>query len=677
MFVNEMNNLKAALLYVELAYSVIPVGAGPDQKKPLIEWSEYQKRIATEEEIRDWWMHYNNALIGIVCGEVSGIVVLDIDSGADLKRVKEICGRDTQDIPLVITPNNGYHLYFMYSDDIGNARNVLPNVDVRGNGGYVIAPPSMLKDGRAYKWVKGRDLNNLDEPPLPQALVNLIKNNKYSFLNNTSNLLKNNTTNLLKNNTTNLIKNNTSNLINNNINLNMQKNNMLEGTNVEEQKSVPNNVQPIENKEENACPTTCPGGTKAVDRDTAPCPPQRPIGIQQDKRDSAGQMGQVGTDKTTWDKGDNSIQEIDPDDIQIPEGMRDDTIFNRLLLYARAGAPRSALEHEALLLAQNCNPPFPMHEALNKVDAVLKFLQKKNVGITLEIEKFLESHESGYFTVRDVWEIVCEKIPNAKRDYVKRILNRIAHRGDIAPYGNKGGTYIKVDKTKNLLNPFDAVSQDHPVMLPMGLNSLVKIHPKGLIVVAGGSNAGKTAFMLNAVKLNLEVKNPSRIVYFSSELGEEMLRVRIEQMGLLERWREAHDAGYLDFVEWRSNNLNLVEPDAINIIDFISYDLGGEFFQVGLVIGEICKRLNRGVAFVAIQKPPGRSLGYGGDITQHYASLYVALSNASEIEGEVFNVAKIVKGKTWVDKEKNPNNRKMRYTLSEGWKFDLKSNEWK
>jgi len=253
-------------------------------------------------------------------------------------------------------------------------------------------------------------------------------------------------------------------------------------------------------------------------------------------------------------------------------------------------------------------------------------------------------------------------------------LHDLVKEGAIKRVGRKAGIYCRVDKNLALLNPFDAENREHPIQLPLNLGDLVKVYPKSLIVVAGGSNAGKTAFMLNVVRINLHLE---KILYFSSELGAEMLHSRIAEMELLPEWYEAFKTGMLTFVEWK-NNLDALDPDAINIIDFLTPGSGGEFWQIGLTIEEIFRKLNRGVTLVAIQKPPGRELGYGGDLTQHYASLYVALANTRESDLPPgmprVNIAKIVKGKAWKNPLLNPNGLTLYYKLIRGWRFDIVRN---
>jgi putative DNA primase/helicase len=73
-----MGLLNDALKYWELGWSIIPLGR---DKRPLIaEWSPYQKRRATKDEIEQWWSKWPEANIGLVTGSISGVVVLDADS---------------------------------------------------------------------------------------------------------------------------------------------------------------------------------------------------------------------------------------------------------------------------------------------------------------------------------------------------------------------------------------------------------------------------------------------------------------------------------------------------------------------------------------------------------------------------------------------------------------------
>lgn len=134
--------LSDALLYRASGMSVIPVG--PD-KKPLVAWKEYQTRLPREDEIRGWWKNYPNAQIGIITGAISGIVVVDVEK----------CGNfdGYPHTPTAKTGGGGRHFYFKHpGKEIKNGVRVRELTDIRGDGGYVVAPPSTSEKG-AYEWL--------------------------------------------------------------------------------------------------------------------------------------------------------------------------------------------------------------------------------------------------------------------------------------------------------------------------------------------------------------------------------------------------------------------------------------------------------------------------------------------------------------------------------------------
>lgn len=128
-----------AFKYVEVdGFSIIPVGK---DKRPLLgSWKEYQTRKPTIEEVEAWWKKYPEANIGIVTGKISGITVVDVDT---------YHGGDPKPFPstyTVRTGNGGLQLYYKYNPGMtisANGYANMPGVDIRGDGGYVVAPPSI------------------------------------------------------------------------------------------------------------------------------------------------------------------------------------------------------------------------------------------------------------------------------------------------------------------------------------------------------------------------------------------------------------------------------------------------------------------------------------------------------------------------------------------------------
>ena len=144
------NLLEAALEYFEQGYSVIPLQ--PNSKLPLISWMDYTNKRATKELITHWWLKNPNANIGIVTGKISNIVVIDVDvqKGGDAKSVYELAPTNF----ISQTGSGGYHLVYHYHDEIPKNKVGKDGIDVRSNGGYIVAPPSIHSNGNKYEWVQ-------------------------------------------------------------------------------------------------------------------------------------------------------------------------------------------------------------------------------------------------------------------------------------------------------------------------------------------------------------------------------------------------------------------------------------------------------------------------------------------------------------------------------------------
>lgn len=138
--------LHATEKYLKKGYSVIPVGK---DKKPLVRWSQYQEHPPSMEEVTKWLQQFPEMQIGIVTGAVSGLVVIDVEYGGNA----DMYPRTT----MVKTGGNGYHLYYKHpGTPIKNGVRVAHLVDIRGDGGFVVAPPSVSNKGR-YTAITGEE----------------------------------------------------------------------------------------------------------------------------------------------------------------------------------------------------------------------------------------------------------------------------------------------------------------------------------------------------------------------------------------------------------------------------------------------------------------------------------------------------------------------------------------
>lgn len=153
------NVQKAALYYAQHGIPVFP--CDPD-KKPLTARG-FKDASTDPDRIVAWWRSHPNALIGIPTGTTTGIDVLDVD---DPTTFKAECSVDLSGHTMVKT-RKGYHIWFKRNPSTPLKCRVgsMPGADTRGDGGYVIVPPSRHENG-AYSFENYAPLQ-----PMPQALV--------------------------------------------------------------------------------------------------------------------------------------------------------------------------------------------------------------------------------------------------------------------------------------------------------------------------------------------------------------------------------------------------------------------------------------------------------------------------------------------------------------------------
>ena len=149
---------KFAIEYLKLGWSVIPIsweGSNKKPKTPLIKWEPYQHKLPEEGELLQWWAQWPQANIGIVTGELSGIVVVDIESLESQDAYAYEFGEIHATICQTTGRENGIHLFFKHPKD-GNRyitrAGVRPDMDTRGDGGYVVIAPSVHPNGKHYIW---------------------------------------------------------------------------------------------------------------------------------------------------------------------------------------------------------------------------------------------------------------------------------------------------------------------------------------------------------------------------------------------------------------------------------------------------------------------------------------------------------------------------------------------
>lgn len=164
---------QAAVRYLARGWSVLPLQRG--DKRPLIRWETLQQARANAPTLARWFAHWPDANIGIITGEISNLIVLDVDpkhGGDDSLEELECRFEKLPDTVEACTGSGGRHLYFAHpGGSVPNRAGLKQGIDLRGDGGYVVAPPSLHPSGQLYAWSLGHSPDDVALAALPRWLL--------------------------------------------------------------------------------------------------------------------------------------------------------------------------------------------------------------------------------------------------------------------------------------------------------------------------------------------------------------------------------------------------------------------------------------------------------------------------------------------------------------------------
>lgn len=150
----ETTMLDAALSYARLGLAVFPLVEGA--KNPAT--AKGFKNASTDEKtVRTWWMRNPNYNIGIACGNGTMVIDLDVDEAKDedgtatLRKWEDDNGK-LPETATAVTGRGGLHMLYRIDGEVRCSANPKLGVDVRGDGGYIVAPPSIHPNGTQYAW---------------------------------------------------------------------------------------------------------------------------------------------------------------------------------------------------------------------------------------------------------------------------------------------------------------------------------------------------------------------------------------------------------------------------------------------------------------------------------------------------------------------------------------------
>jgi hypothetical protein len=541
-------------------------------------------------EVEEWWTEHPDANIALVCGAVSGVSVIDIDSYKGPGTVEYVMSvfwdsvKDSFDDPApwmecvkAFTPRGGEHWFFRYNPDLVS-RQVMPNVDIKSDGGYVLISPSINKDG-PYKWQR---------PPFITRAEKAvgIEGDIYGML------------------------------------------------------EFPEVYHSLWSKDSPFSHTV--GVTNPVPE--IPQPDVTP---------------DLGTAETKGKEPCHTVTNPRTDRVvSFEEGGRDETLFHVANTLILGGMPIQNVELVIEQLAGSCSPPFK--DGAAKVLSALERGEDRLRPLAQEIRQWVEEVE-GVFTSQ---QVDSELRIRTKQDKANRrkILTRMKDEGIIEQW-QVAGKYRKITRELATIDfkSAEATTRYSQLRFPLGEEQLFLPMEKNIIIIAGTPDAGKTAWLLDFIRLNQDLFDCH---YFSSEMGGLEFKSRLENFPTmkLEDWK-------FKAYEKESDFHDSIRPNSVNVIDFL--EMHDNFYLVGQKIKQIWDKLDKGICIIALQKNPGNENPLGGTRAKEKARLVVNLDHQ---KGGMTR-ATITKGKNWRTPE-NPRGMFKEFWITGGCQFTGEDPSW-
>lgn len=497
--------IEAALDYIKQGFKIFPVSI---DKKPLTPHG-LKDATQTQQGVKEFWTKYPDAGIGLC---TDGLVVLDFDAKSGGLESKELIEKQYGSLPqtrIHATGGGGFH--YIYKNPNGtNIRNATklggyPGVDLRANGGYIVAPPSHHPSGQDYYFYILAPIEVAPDWLVEMATTRPVTND----------------------------------------------NPPLEG-------------EPIREGQRNATLTKMAGAMRR-------------------------------------------------------QGMTADEIETALLLSNKRCRPEPLPESEVKTIAKSVSRYNSSNDSNSynngyirdiycpvTPDAVSERYNSVTQSVTKALAERIEDwvkETTGWFSYAELDKelgIVNELDKTNRRVVIKRLKESgkvETHTKDNKLYRYINTNFRIIDfKVGHATAPLD-------IKYPFGLEHYYNTYPGNIIVVGGSPDAGKTAFLLNIIRMN---QDKFSIFYQSSEMGKDELQNRLGNF-------DGVDLAQWNFTaEERSSNFaDVIRPDCVNIIDYMELS-GDDFPFVAEYLRQIHDKLKGGIAIVAIQKDPNKDLPRGG-----------------------------------------------------------------
>ncbi len=301
----------------------------------------------------------------------------------------------------------------------------------------------------------------------------------------------------------------------------------------------------------------------------------------------------------------------------------------------------------------------PIDNSIQDIIACLNSIGStaRKESLTDLIKKYV-SNTTGVFYLTDIYRDLVIRDRKQKHTVVV-VLAKMIDDEVLEKSGKRSGCYRRICSDFVISDWRTADTTIFDIRMPFGLEQYVEILPADLILLAGVTNAGKSAMCFEFIRLNMR-RHP--VFYFSSEINDVGLKKRLGKSDLpLDEWN-------MQFSHEWDNPIDIIQPDAINIIDYIEPP-DGEFYKIPQILTEIHHKLDKGIAICCIQKNNDKDFGAGGQQTMNKAALALNIDKSNPGQKMTVRKAKNYRG------EINPNMFVMKFKIVNGIKL-IPSGTW-
>ncbi len=310
------------------------------------------------------------------------------------------------------------------------------------------------------------------------------------------------------------------------------------------------------------------------------------------------------------------------------EPGRDDDIFHLANAGIKGNANIEILTQALKIIARNCEPPFPEKDVEVKVRSAIDRAKKRERNIMKEVREWVElmkmTSQGGHIKFT-TWSQESQSITKTEKHAGRMAFSRLCDPPDpiLEKVAGLPGEYKIIDKDDNEQKWWLDEGKPLKLSIPLGAERYAKVFQGNIILLEGQKSQGKSTFSLEFARLNRNLYPKSKIIYQNIEMSDSEIKDRMksyqnQEIIGMDEWPK-----FLKIIKQTSNWSDKIEPDSINIIDYlVEYE---KAYELPRFIFDIHRKLKTGIALCVVQRDPFKPYPLGGRGTRDIPRLIISL----------------------------------------------------